>query len=188
MVTKNLIKSIPTDNVDEACQMIADFIRSNSLSAKNINEIYYAIAESECVLGSKLWTNEDIKLALNDSFGSIGEILDNATQNELVDNIDTYVLKNRYDTEWESIIDDIRTSNIFVRVEDIDWDIEREACDSDEEYEEILANMPKNIEIPINEFKGYSDYDDCISDYIDDNYGYCYFRYGSCKFVTTKPR
>ena len=82
-------KSVPADTyVNETCKMIAAFIKSNNLTPEDINEIYHAIATSDCVLGSKLWTDEDIKMALDDNFGGIGKILDENAQCEMANNID----------------------------------------------------------------------------------------------------
>ncbi len=176
-------KNIPTDNVNEACKMIAEFISSNELTIKNINEIYRAILTNDCVLGSKLWTNEDIKMVLDDNFGGIGEILNENVQNDIAYNIDTDALNECNDIEWDAVIEGIRNSDIFVRVEDIKWDISKKDFDSEEEYIGTLCKLPENIEIPIREFKHCDNYEDYIPDYISDEYGFCHDGYGSVELI-----
>lgn len=180
-------KSVPADTyVNEACKMIAAFIKSNNITPEDINEIYHAIATSDCVLGSKLWTDEDIKMALDDNFGGIGEILDENAQCEMANNIDEDAFDDCNDHEWEAIIDGIKDSGVFVKVKGIKWDVSEEDCDSEEERKKILNMLPKDVEIPIENFRNCDNYQDYISDYISDEYEWCHDGYESVEF-TTEP-
>ena len=174
MTTKNLnLESVPTDNVDKACEGIAEFIRANDLSFDNIHKIYFALRESGNVLGSKLWTTEDIEMALNDRFGGILEIFGETALSMIPDNIDTEMLDACNDTEWDAITTGIKDSGLFVYVNDIKWDIPEEEYSSEEEYKEIINNLPKQIKIPIAEFEGCTNYKEMISDYLFlSNHGY----------------
>ena len=180
-------KSVPADEyVKEACKAIATFIRANDLTPEDINEIYHAITVSGCVLGSKLWTDDDITMALNDNFGGIGAILDENTQCEMSNNIDSDSLEDCNDYEWNAIIEGISESGAFVRINNIKWDVPLEDCESEKERKKILNKLPKNVEIPIGNFKNCSSYEDYISDYLSDEYDWCHDGYESVEF-TTEP-
>jgi len=185
MTTKNSNLKISTNKVNEACKKIAEFIRSNDLTIENINEICGAIETNDCVLGLKLLTNENIKIALDDNFGGIGEILNEHAQCEIANNIElaTDALNECNDAEWEVIIASIRNSDVFVRVKGINWNISEKDFDSKEEYEEHLSELPKIVEIPIKEFKYCDDYTNRVTDYLSDEYEDCHEGWDSIELI-----
>lgn len=147
-----------------------------------------AIVDSGCVFGSKLWTDRDIKLTLDNDFGGIEEIFDENAQCEIVNSIDSDVLNDCNDAEWNAIIGGIENSGVFVRVKGIEWDICEEDCDSTEECNKILNELPRDVEIPIKNFKNCNNYVDYISDYISDEYDWCYKSYESVELATEPTR
>lgn len=178
-------KSVPADEyVTEACKMIATFIESNDLTIDDINRIHRAIKTNGYVLGSKLWTDDDIKKNLDDNFGGIGKILDENAQCEIANSIDEDSLNDCDDAEWEAINNAIKDSGVFVRVKGIKWDVSEEDCDSEEERKKILDELPKDVEIPIENFRNCDNYEDYISDYISDEYEWCHDGYESVEFTT----
>ena len=146
-------------------KQIVELLDHNELSAGNISKVFRALHRQDSCIGGKIWSHDDIRSQLRDNYNV--DLSDDAVA-IIADNIND-TLDNCHDSEWMAIDEAIRTSDVKIKVTNIDWDVDKNDFDNEAEYDAVNENLPKEVEIPLSELEGNVE----IEDYLTDNYDYC---------------
>ncbi len=124
---------------------------------EDISTVFNTLLEQNCVIGGKIWTDEDIFYkAMNNNYDIFKEDIE-----EVKKYLNKRAFEDCNDSEWEAI--DMALKNYadanMKKVTNIVWDTDE---DSDEDPN---VNLPDTVWIPKIE-------DDEIADYLSDKYGY----------------
>ena len=155
----------PEYDSHEIATTIKDLLDHNELTSGDISVVFRALHRQENCIGGKIWSHYDIRSQLRDNYNV--DLSDDAVA-IIADNIND-TLDDCHDAEWMAIDEAIRTSDIKIKVTDIDWDVDKNDFDNEAEYDAVNENLPKEVEIPLSELEGNVE----IEDYLSDNYDYC---------------
>ena len=155
----------PVSDENEVTKQIVELLDNNELSSSNITNVFKALRRQDNFIGGKIWSHDDIRSQLRDNYSI--DLSDDAVA-IIADNIDN-TLDEYLDSEWMAIDVAIRTSDVKVKVTNIDWDVDKNDFDNETEYDAVNENLPKEVEIPLSELEGNVN----IEDYLSDNYDYC---------------
>jgi hypothetical protein len=154
----------PILDENEVVKQIVELLDYSELSAGNISEVFRALHRQGNCIGGKIWSHDDIRCEARDKYEV--DLSDDAIA-IIADNING-TLDDCHDAEWMAIDEAIRTSDISIKVTDIDWDIDKDDFDEEAEYDAVNGNLPKEVEIPLSELEN-----NLIEEYLSDNYDYC---------------
>ncbi len=159
-------KAVPADDTtSEIATQIAALIRANQFSADECSNIFTALINQREVLGGKLWTTEDVRSRLAEITNGEAEI-----PQEVIDEVCNQVEEDAFcdcnEDEWNAIDDAIKEAGVRVTVTGIEYDIDEDDFDSEEEYKEFLEDneLPKEMTFPVTALEERE-----IADYISDN-------------------
>lgn len=155
----------PVSDENEITKQIVELLDHNELSAGNISEVFRALHRQDNCIGGKIWSHDDVRSQLRDNYNV--DLSDDAVA-IIANNIDD-ALDDCCDTEWMAIDEAIRTSDVKIKVTNIDWDVDKDDFDDETEYDAVNENLPKEVEIPLAELEGNVE----IEDYLSDNYDHC---------------
>lgn len=155
----------PVSDENEIIKQIVELLDHNELSAGNISEVFRALHRQNNCIGGKIWSHDDIRSQLRDNYSV--DLSDDAVA--IIANNINDALDECYDAEWMAIDEAIRTSDVKIKVTNIDWDVDKDDFDDEAEYDAVNENLPKEVEIPLSELEGNVE----IEDYLSDNYDHC---------------
>ena len=94
-------------NIQEIC----NFLQTEQLTSEGVTQIFNALMKNATVIGGKVWTKRDLFL---ENYGGILSYLSEEQKDIIVDNVNSSVLNECFDEEWDALHEAINSSRLKV--------------------------------------------------------------------------